>query len=282
MDTTHGGLPRLVSPPTGENLGCTHAKRSLRISNKFVRLYFMTSKQILALSSSRVGNEAYLESAAASIKKFLGDAPLQIAFIPFALVSKKYEQYINDVRVSLKDLPYNIKLADHHNAKNIIEQGDVIMVGGGNTFKLLHDIHEAGILEIIQHKIKTGSPYIGWSAGANITAPTIGTTNDMPVIEPQSFKALNVFPFQINPHYYNQKPEGFNGETRNQRLFEFVNMNPSLKVIGLPEGTALQWQGSVLKFIGSYQGTLISAGKDNAEPTTRQIEPGEDISFLLK
>ncbi|MEO8110947.1 MAG: dipeptidase PepE [Ginsengibacter sp.] len=242
----------------------------------------MTSKQILALSSSRVGNEAYLQSAAASIKIFLGTAPLQIAFIPFASVSKNYDQYIDDVRAALKDLPYNIKLADHHNAKSIIEQSDAIMVGGGNTFKLLHDIYEAGILEIIQDKINTGSPYIGWSAGANITAPTIGTTNDMPVIQPQSFKALNVFPFQINPHYSNQKLEGFNGETRNQRLFEFINMNPSLKVVGLPEGTALQLEGSALKFIGSHEGVLISAGKDNAEPATRQIKPGEDVSFLLK
>ncbi len=228
-----------------------------------------------------MGDEAYLESAAASIKNFLGDATLQIAFIPFALVSKHYYKYVSDVQDALKDLPHNITLVDHHNAKSIIEQSDVILVGGGNTFKLLHDIYKAGILEILQDKINTGSPYIGWSAGANIAAPTIGTTNDMPVIEPQSFKALNVFPFQINPHYHNQKPEGFNGETRNQRLFEFVKMNPSVKVVGLPEGTALQLKESVLQFFGSYEGTLISAGKDNAKPTTRQIKPGEDISFLL-
>lgn len=245
------------------------------------QLILMPSKQILALSSSRVGNEAYLESAATVIKIFLGDAPLKIAFIPFALVSKNYDKYVNDVRAALKGLPHNITLAGHDNAKSFIEQSDVIMVGGGNTFKLLHDIYESGILEIIQDKINTGSPYIGWSAGANILAPTIGTTNDMPVIEPESFKALEVFPFQINPHYQNQKPEGFNGETRNQRLFEFVNMNPSLKVIGLPEGTALQLNESVLKFIGSYEGILISAGEYDAEPTTRQIEPEEDLSFLL-
>ena len=242
----------------------------------------MQTKQILALSSSRAGNEGYLESATNVIKKFLGDTRLQIAFIPFALVSKKYDQYISDVRTALKDLPHDIIPISHDIAKNIIEQSDAIMVGGGNTFKLLHDIYEAGILEILQHKINTGTPYIGWSAGANILAPTIGTTNDMPVIKPQSFEALNVFPFQINPHYYNQRPEGFNGETRNQRLFEFVNMNPSLKVIGLPEGSALQLQELVLNFIGSDAGILISSGKDNTEPVTRKIEPGEDLSFLLK
>ncbi len=241
----------------------------------------MASKNILALSSSRSGNEKYLESAALLIKNFLGESPLKIAFIPFALVSRDYDKYVNDVRAGLQGLPHIITLANHDNTKNVIEQSDAVMVGGGNTFKLLHDIYKAGILEIIQRKINDGSPYIGWSAGANITAPTIGTTNDMPVIQPESFKALNVFPFQINPHYYNQLPEGFNGETRNQRLFEFVNMNPSLKVVGLPEGTALQLQGSVLNFIGRNAGVLISAGEENAEPTVKEIAGGENVSFLL-
>lgn len=240
----------------------------------------MSSKQILALSSSRSGNESYLETAASFIKNFLGDRPLKIAFIPFALVSKNYEDYANNVREGLQQLPYTILLADDHNAKNIIEQSDVMMVGGGNTFKLLHDVYQCKILELIKDKINAGFPYIGWSAGSNILAPTIGTTNDMPVIQPESFKGLGAFPFQINPHYYNQKPEGFNGETRNQRLFEFVTMNPSLKVIGLPEGTAIQLQHSQLNFMGN--GTAVLFCKDNnTEPVTKEILPGEDVSYLL-
>ncbi|MEO6638266.1 MAG: Type 1 glutamine amidotransferase-like domain-containing protein, partial [Ginsengibacter sp.] len=85
----------------------------------------------------------------------------------------------------------------------------------------------------------------------------------------------------INPHYYNQNPKGFNGETRNQRLFEFVRMNPSLKVVGLPEGTALQLNNSVLKFLGTNAGVIISAGKEKAPPVIKEIKPGEDLSFLL-
>ncbi|MEO6288740.1 MAG: dipeptidase PepE [Ginsengibacter sp.] len=241
----------------------------------------MPSKQILALSSSRVGNGAYLGSAVSVIKDFLGEQPLKIAFIPFALISKNYDTYVNEVSTALKALPHSIAFANYDSAQSVIEKSDAIMVGGGNTFKLLHDMYEARILEIIRTKINAGTPYIGWSAGANITSPTIGTTNDMPVIQPQSFKALGVFLFQINPHYYNQKPEGFNGETRHQRLFEFIKMNPALKVIGLPEGTALQLQGAVLKFMGNSPGILISAGDNNVEPITRQIRPEEDLGFLL-
>ncbi len=242
----------------------------------------MSSKQILALSSSRLGNESYLESAADIIKDFLGDKPLKIAFIPFALAGNNYEVYLNDVRVALKKIPHTIFEVHHTHAKTVIGECDVIMIGGGNTFKLLHDLYAGGILEMIREKINAGAPYIGWSAGANITAPTIGTTNDMPIIQPQSFKALEFFPFQINPHYYNQAPEGFNGETRNKRLFEFITMNPSKKVIGLPEGTALQLQQSVLKFIGNQPGVLFSASEHNAEPIIKQFENGEDLTFLLE
>ena len=241
----------------------------------------MSSKKILALSSSRAGKEDYLESAALSIKEILGTRQLNIAFLPFALVSKKYDAYANDVSTALKELPYKINVADHHNAKEVIEESDAIMVGGGNTFKLLHDIYESKILDLIKNKVGNGTPYIGWSAGANITGPTIGTTNDMPVIQPESFKVLGFFPFQINPHYYNQKQEDFNGETRDQRLFEFVTMNPALKVIGLPEGTGLLLNDNILKLIGKKPARLFSAKVPGEKPSIQEINPGEDLSSML-
>ena len=241
----------------------------------------MSLKKILALSSSRAGREEYLESAAVYIKEILGIRQLNIAFIPFALVSKKYDAYANDVSTALKDVPYKITVADHYNAREVIEQSDAIMVGGGNTFKLLHNIYESRVLEVIKNKVEGGTPYIGWSAGANITGPTIGTTNDMPVIQPESFKALGFFPFQINPHYYNQKQEGFNGETRDQRLFEFVTMNPTLKVIGLPEGTGLLLDNNILKFIGKQSARLFSAKVLGEKPSIQEINPGDDLSVML-
>ncbi|MEP7254017.1 MAG: dipeptidase PepE [Ginsengibacter sp.] len=241
----------------------------------------MSSKKVLALSSSRAGREDYLESPVLSIKEILGIRQLSIAFIPFALVSKKYDAYANDVSTALKGLPYKINIADHHNAIKVIEQSDAIMVGGGNTFKLLHDIYESKILDLIRNKVENGTPYIGWSAGANITGPTIGTTNDMPVIQPESFKALSFFPFQINPHYFNQKPKGFNGETRDQRLLEFVTMNPTLKVIGLPEGTGLLLNDRTLKLIGKHPAKLFSAKVPGEKPVIGEINPEEDISYML-
>jgi dipeptidase E len=193
----------------------------------------MPHPHILAFSSSRSGNSGYLENAIPVLKNILKDK-MKIAFIPFASAGNAYEEYYEKVSVALKDLPGNLMVALPENSKAIIQESDAVMVGGGNTFKLLHDLLKLDLLNIISNKIKNGAAYIGWSAGSNILGPTIGTTNDMPIIYPASFKALDIFPFQINPHYFNQKIEGFNGETREQRLEEFLQLNRGGKIIGLP------------------------------------------------
>ena len=214
------------------------------------------------------------------IKNFLGDKPLNITFIPFAIVNNDYEGYTTIVQEALKDLPYTIQTVQPANAKAIIAQGDVIMVGGGNTFKLLHDIYDCQLLDIIRDKVNNGTPYIGWSAGSNIIGPGIGTTNDMPVIAPKSFNALGLLPFQINPHYTNVKPAGHHGETRDQRLEEFMQINPGLPIVALPEGTALQLGGTKLKFIGE-KGAVLFYWDENDLAAKREILPSEDLSFLL-
>ena len=240
----------------------------------------MPQRRILALSSSRAGNSTYLEMAAPLIKKFLGSKGTNIAFIPFASADNDYEEYTFKVREALKSLPFTVETALPENAKSVIDKNDVIMVGGGNTFKLLHDLYQLNLLEMIRDKVNAGAPYIGWSAGANITGATIGTTNDMPIIEPKSFNALKFFPFQINPHYYNQPIKGFNGETRDQRLKEFLKINPKIPIVCLPEGTALQLEEQKLKFIGKNQGVLFYVNDLNSL-IRREINSRTPLSYLL-
>jgi dipeptidase E len=236
--------------------------------------------KVLALSSSRVGNSGFLEKAADTIAEFIGERKLNIAFIPFASVQKDYGEYGAMVKTALNKLPCTIATATPENAKAVIEQAEVIMVGGGNTFKLLHNVYDLNLFNQIREKVKNGTPYIGWSAGANISGRSISTTNDMPIIQPKSFMALGFFPFQINPHYINQAVEGHNGETRDQRLEEFVLLNPAVPVVGLPEGTALQLNGSMLRFTGAADGVLFKCGK-NQLPEKTFIQKDSDISWLL-
>ena len=241
----------------------------------------MSLNRLLAFSSSRVEKSGFLETAVPIIKNFLGNDVMDIAFIPFASVTKDYDEYAAMVISSLTELPYNIRLVNPGNASKVIAQAGAIMVGGGNSFKLLHDIYEYKLLDIIRNKVNAGMPYIGWSAGANITGPTIATTNDMPIIEPKSFNALGLLPFQINPHYFSQPVEGHNGETRDERITEFLTINPGVPVIGLPEGTALHLENNVLLFTGSCPGMLFTTDDVTGLTLKKEIAVGEDISFLL-
>ncbi len=238
------------------------------------------SKKILALSSSRVGNSAILETSISLIDHFLGKENRQIAFIPFASTDDQ-ENYFFKIKEALKSLSHTIFKVEELNAKTTIQNCDTIMVGGGNTFKLIHDLQTQKLIDLIRDKVDAGAPYIGWSAGSNILSPTISTTNDMPIIEPKSFNALGLFPFQINPHYYAQKIEGFNGETRDQRLEEFLKMNPGIAVVALPEGTALVLENEVLLFDGVEEGFLFQINKHTNEIEKSSIKNGENISFLM-
>lgn len=239
----------------------------------------MSSNRILAFSSSRTGNSGYLEPTVPFIKKFITDKETNIAFIPFASTDKNHEGYASKVREGLKDLSLNIQLVSPAKARSTIENCDVIMVGGGNTFKLIHDIYELKLTDLIRNKVHNGTAYISWSAGSNILSPTIGTTNDMPIIEPKSFNALGLLPFQINPHYFNQKLEGFNGETRDQRLEEFLEMNAGISIVGLPEGTGLCIENNSVEYFGKETGILFQ--KIDTNVIKKEINTGLDLSFLL-
>lgn len=237
--------------------------------------------KVLALSSSRVGNGGYLAAALPLINDFLGDARLNVAFVPFASAEGTYEEYADQVGEALAGLPLSVRLVKPTNAVQVLNGADVIMIGGGNTFKLLHDIYSLHLFQLIKQKVEGGTPYIGWSAGANLTGRTIGTTNDMPIVQPESFLAFNFLPFQINPHYQQVVMEGFHGETRDQRLMEYCLLNPGIPVVALPEGTALRMHHQQLYYLGNGPAFLFQRLPEEKAPTKKSVVPGTDLSFLL-
>jgi dipeptidase E len=117
---------------------------------------------------------------------------------------------------------------------------------------------------------------MGWSAGSNVACPTIRTTNDMPVVQPPTFDALNLVPFQINPHYTDGVIPKHRGETRADRLKEFIEANPDMPVVGLREGSVLRVEGDLLELVGEKEARLFVKGRDVTEHA-----PGDSLQFLM-
>lgn len=210
----------------------------------------------LLMSSSRMGNMNYLEHADKQIHHLLQHKKQHILFIPYAAVTFSFDDFEAIVKPVFNALGYELT-SIHHFSDPVaaVKQAQAIAIGGGNTFALLKRLYDAKIVELISQRVKQdGIPYMGWSAGSNVATPSIRTTNDMPIVQPPSFNALNISPFQINPHFISGKPVGHNGESREERLNEFLTINPTEELIALYEGTAL--------LIENDYGTIL--GEQNA------------------
>ncbi len=240
-----------------------------------LNLYTM---RLLLISNSTMAGEPYLDYPKQNIKNFLGDKKITAVFIPFAGVTFSYDEYEKKVKSRFNEIGHDI-ISVHHfdNMKQAIKNAEAIVIGGGNTWQLLKTMQQNDLLGIIAEKVKSGTPYIGWSAGSNVTCPTIKTTNDMPITEPQSFNALNLIPFQINPHYLDANPEGHGGETREDRIMEFIEVNKEIYVTGLREGCMFLIENNTIKLIGERNCRIFKYGEKPYE-----LSKNDDFNFLLK
>lgn len=234
--------------------------------------------RLLLISNSTNPGEPYLDYPKNKIRDFLGHKPVKALFIPYAAVTFSYDEYEEKVAERFREIGHEI-VSIHHFKDNIaaIKEAEAIVVGGGNTWQLLKTIRDNDLIGIVRQKVIAGTPYIGWSAGSNVACPTIRTTNDMPVAEPDSFEAFNLIPFQINPHYTDSNPSGHAGETREQRIMEFIEINPDIFVAGLREGTMLTLEGEGITLSGLRPVRIFKKGE-----LAREMSKGDDFSFLLK
>lgn len=192
--------------------------------------------ELLLLSNSTLPGKGWMEHALPLIAGQLNGRRSAV-FIPFAGVTQTWDDYT--AKTAAIFTPMDVHVTGIHTVADpaaAVASADVVIVGGGNTFQLLKECRTRGLLTPIVDAVKRGALYIGWSAGSNLACPTIRTTNDMPIVDPQGFDALGLFPLQINPHFTNALPEGHKGETREQRIRELLVVAPELTVIGLPEG----------------------------------------------
>ncbi|MCX6221076.1 MAG: dipeptidase PepE [Bacteroidia bacterium] len=233
--------------------------------------------RLLLISNSTMPGEPYLSYPMPEIEKFLGNQPLKTLFIPFAAVTFSFDTY--ETKVKERFAALNHPLTSIHHAKDYakaVNEAEAIVVGGGNTWQLVRMMNDSGLFPLIRERVMAGVPFIGWSAGANVACPTLRTTNDMPIIDPKGFDCLNLVPFQINPHYLDKNPEGHGGETREQRIEEFLEINPETYVVGLREGTMLRMEAGELRLIGERPVRIFKKGLVPVE-----LSEKDKLNFLL-
>lgn len=233
-----------------------------------------TAQRVLLISNSMLHGSNYLDHAAEEIRNFLGEIK-KVLFVPYALYDR--DAYAATARERFQRMGYD--LSSVHTAESpvqAIDNTDAIFIGGGNTFRLLKTLYDLNLLEPIRRRVAEGMPYIGSSAGSNVAGLTIKTTNDMPIVQPPSFDALGLVPFQLNPHYLDPDPTSTHmGETREERIRQFHEENDS-PVAGLREGAMLRVENGEVSLKGTSGARIFRKGLQPLE-----VSPGERLEHLL-
>lgn len=233
---------------------------------------------LLLISNSTNPGEDYLGWPKEEIREYLNKHNIKrVLFIPYAGVTFSYDTYEEKVNKVFKTLGATIySIHKESNPIKAVMEAEAIAVGGGNTFQLVKEMQKKGLMQAIRERVLQGMPYMGWSAGSNVACPTLKTTNDMPIAEPDSFNCMALIPFQINPHYLDAHPSNHGGETREQRIEEFLVANPGMYVAGLREATLLLYENNKLSLRGRHAMRVFKLGQEPIE-----LEPGSDLQFLM-
>jgi len=233
-------------------------------------------KNLIIASTSTLHAGDYLEYLLPELSIHFKDCKT-LVFVPFARPGGiSHDDYTAKVATAFNTIGIAVKgVHEFENPVKAIQNAEGIFTGGGNTFLLVSKLYELGLMTVLADAVKGGIPYLGTSAGSNITGLTMQTTNDMPIIYPPSFKTLGLIPFNLNPHYLDPDTNSTHmGETRETRIKEFHQFN-TIPVLGLREGSWLDVKGDKVTLKGALPARLF---RQNQMP--EELATGSDLSFL--
>jgi dipeptidase E len=232
-------------------------------------------RRLLLISNSTLHGSGYLDHAESEIRDFVGNKT-SVIFVPDAVHDRR--AYASQAQERFRRIGLSLlSIHDVSNKQRAVDEAQAIFVGGGNTFRLLTGLYDLKLLEPIRQRVAAGVPYIGSSAGSIVACPSLKTTKDMPIVQPLSFEALGLVPFQISPHYLDPDPTSTHmGETQEERILQFLEENEET-VIGLREGSILRVQAGAVMLKGPNTARIFRRGEKTIEAA-----PGADLFPLLK
>ncbi len=237
----------------------------------------MSNLRLIIASTSTVFGSGYLEYLRPELINHFQDID-EILFIPFAQPGGiSMDDYTEHARSYFRQIGIKIRgIHSENNSIDLVKNAQGIFVGGGNSFILINELHKSKLIDPIRKLLLSGKPYLGTSAGSNILGPSIMTTNDMPIVYPPSFKALNLVPFLINPHFVTPDVRSKHmGETRDMRIKEFLHFNKK-RVVGLREGSYFILKDGILSLKGTESARVFQFGIEPIE-----LGSGQNFQFLL-
>jgi dipeptidase E len=233
------------------------------------------SKKIILASTSTLYSGDYLAYLLPMLKVHF-DSCKTLLFIPYARPSGiSHDEYTKKVASAFAKIDISVRgLHEFDNPIEAIQKAEAIFTGGGNTFLLVSQLYKTKVMTTLKEVIEKGTPYLGSSAGSNIAGLTMNTTNDMPIVLPESFQTLGLIPFNLNPHFLDANEQSTHmGETRETRINEFHTVS-TIPVLGLREGSWLEVYGNDIVIRGNLTARLFRQNETAAE-----IESGENLNF---
>lgn len=233
-------------------------------------------KNLIIASTSTLHGGDYLEYILPELDLLFKDCT-SILFVPCARPGGiSHADYTEKVQSAFAKINKTVRgLHEFEDPAEAISKAEGIFTGGGNTFLLVSQLYKNNVMDVLAEAVKNGTPYLGTSAGSNITGLSMQTTNDMPIVYPPSFQTLGLIPFNLNPHYLDADLQSKHmGETRETRIKEFHQFN-NIPVLGLREGSWLEVKGSKITLKGELSARLFL---QNHEP--KELETGSDLSEL--
>lgn len=234
-------------------------------------------QQLLLVSSSRCHPHGYFDHCEAEVRQLFAGVG-EVLFVPYARpAGQTHEQYATAARERFEKMGLRLRgVHEFADPRAAVRAAQGVFIGGGNTFVLLRDLYEQGLVDELRERMASGMPYMGTSAGSNVAGLSVGTSNDMPIVHPPSHEALGAVPFNINPHFPVAKPDPTHkGETREDRIREFHVFNAQ-PVVALHEDGMLRIDGPDIRLIGERDALVFRKGEDVVA-----IKPGPVLSGVL-
>lgn len=233
-------------------------------------------KNLLLASTSTLHGSDYLEYLLPELKQHFTNCKT-ILFIPYARPSGiSHEEYTEKTALAFAKIKLNIRgIHEYENPVEAIQNAEGIFTGGGNTFLLVNELYRNKIMIPLKETLEKGIPYLGTSAGSNISGLSMQTTNDMPIVYPPSFQTLGLIPFNLNVHFQDADIQSKHmGESRETRINEFHQFN-NFPVLGLKEGSWLEIKANKIVLKGNLSAKLF---RKNETPI--DIAAESELSFI--